>query len=597
MNPLAWIQGLEGPTLVAIICGLLFLEEVGVPLPFAPGDLLLAIGGIAIAAGRVNPALLPGAAAASVMAGAIAGRELFALLGWERLMRVARPLRAEEPLRRAAELMHRSGWRAVFTARLVPGLRVYTTQVAGVTGMRRRDFVAGLAPATALYVTAFVGLGAAFGRPILALIHQAEHQLLVVALVLAVPVALAILLRAPARRTLASVGGWNGMLRFRLDSPGFILVPACIGLDFAGHAVAVAAALPLFLDSTGTVLCALLAGPWVGASVGVIASLLSANTVDANAAGYVVVSFAIGFAAGLTRIATRSWVALWIVCFLVASVLSTPLNLVLLGGGNGVPLGDAIHAALAPHLPSVAATYAAEAAIDLPDKLLAVLGALLLYRAFPAGAIVSRAVELNLAVAFTFVFRSRRGVRSLLVAALCLLLGWLVLPLLLVAGYAVAVAREAGGGGVEPPTWRPLGRRLADGLRLALAFAAWIAPSGLLSAAAGFAGATGGAVLGALSGVWLVLVLVAQPAIWSEVAGRGLRGGLDAPAVVRRMRRHAGLTSVIGVLAIGLLTFALSGLVLFGAGVALTLPYATWAAAHLFGEYSALTDETAARTA
>lgn len=59
MNPLAWIQGLEGLTLALVICGLLFLEEVGVPLPFAPGDLLLAIAGIAVAAGRVPAAMRP----------------------------------------------------------------------------------------------------------------------------------------------------------------------------------------------------------------------------------------------------------------------------------------------------------------------------------------------------------------------------------------------------------------------------------------------------------------------------------------------------------------------------------------------------------
>jgi len=52
MDPVAWIEGLEGFTPVAVISARLFVEEVGVPLPFAPGDLLLAIGGTAIAAGR-----------------------------------------------------------------------------------------------------------------------------------------------------------------------------------------------------------------------------------------------------------------------------------------------------------------------------------------------------------------------------------------------------------------------------------------------------------------------------------------------------------------------------------------------------------------
>src|SRR5215470_3437661 len=97
MNPIGWIQGLEGLTLVAIICAFLFVEEVGVPLPFAPGDLLLAIAGIAVAAGRVNPLMMVGLAVVAILVGEVLGRELFALLGWQRLMVVARPAARAPP--------------------------------------------------------------------------------------------------------------------------------------------------------------------------------------------------------------------------------------------------------------------------------------------------------------------------------------------------------------------------------------------------------------------------------------------------------------------------------------------------------------------
>src|SRR5205807_9939473 len=199
-------------------------------------------------------------------------REVFALLGQERLFRMARPLRIEAPLRRVSSVLGRQGWRAVFTARLIPGLRVYTTQVAGVIRMPRRTFVAGLVPAAAVYVAAFVGLGAAVGRPILELIRRGEYQLLVVVLPLAGAAALVLLLRGPALRLLASLlpaaraGAWV----LRLDSPGIILIPAAIGLNFTGHALATELKLPLFLDSIGTVLSALLAGPWVAAGVGLV---------------------------------------------------------------------------------------------------------------------------------------------------------------------------------------------------------------------------------------------------------------------------------------------------------------------------------------
>src|SRR4029077_1356721 len=164
----------------------------------------------------------------------IIGREAAQLLGWDRLMRVAEPLRARGPLERAASLLQRGGWRAVFTARLIPGLRVYTTQVAGVSRMPRRTFLAGLLPANVVYIAGFVGLGAAFGHPILALIQLAEHQLLIAVLVLVALVAVFFLARAPLRRTLASLqaAGWTGPLRFSLGSGRGVLLPSCPRLYF-----------------------------------------------------------------------------------------------------------------------------------------------------------------------------------------------------------------------------------------------------------------------------------------------------------------------------------------------------------------------------
>src|SRR6202171_5444780 len=151
-----------------------------------------------------------------------------ALLGWDRLMRIAQPLRARGPLERAAGMLQRGGWRGVFTARLIPGLRVYTTQGAGAGGVPLRTFIGGLLPANAVYIAGFVGLGAAFGRPILALIQLAERQLLFSLVILVALVAVFLLTRAPARRMLVSLqeAGWSGPLRFSLDS---VSVPLILG--------------------------------------------------------------------------------------------------------------------------------------------------------------------------------------------------------------------------------------------------------------------------------------------------------------------------------------------------------------------------------
>ena len=618
MNPIAWVEGLNGATLVMVICFLMFIEETGVPVPFAPGDLVLAIGGIAVAGGRVNPAVLVAAVSVSITVGAIIGREAAHLLGWERLMRVAEPLHARGPLERAAGLLQRGGWRAVFTARLIPGLRVYTTQVAGVSRMPRTTFLAGLLPANVVYIAAFLGLGAAFGRPILGLIHAAEHQLLIAILLLAVLIAAFLLTRAPARRTLASLqaAGWAGPLKFSLDSVSVILILSCLGLNFAGRAIAVTFGLPLFLDSIGTVLAGVIAGPWVGGSVGFISNLLSSNTVDPIAAPYGIVSFAVGFAAGLARYLNwqkraSGWIALWLVCFAIAALVSTPLNFLVSGGNSGVPLGDSIYAALrGTPVPGPLAALIGEAAIDLPDKLLTVLVALLIVQGLPARRPVPATAALDLGQAFTFVFRSHRWVRKLAFGALCLLFSWLIVPLLLLAGYIVEVAKQVRSGARELPAWDHPWQNIKDGFKIITALLIWALPTVLLSIPAGvIAGIneTGPAlpaavtrlagVVAAIGSVWSLLVLILEPAIIIQYIDRGFLSALNVTAVIRRLRVNLGLSIVVGVLVIVLTTIGLIGIAGVGIGVLLTLPYASFVGAYLVGWYARLTDRPVLRGA
>lgn len=51
MSPL---QGLHGTLAIVVLCGLLFVEEAGVPLPFAPGEVTLLAAGLLIASGGLN---------------------------------------------------------------------------------------------------------------------------------------------------------------------------------------------------------------------------------------------------------------------------------------------------------------------------------------------------------------------------------------------------------------------------------------------------------------------------------------------------------------------------------------------------------------
>jgi len=200
MNPIGSISNLSGDLLIAVIAGLVFIEESGVPVPFAPGDLLLMIAGIAIASGTVEPVPMVAALLLATVIGAMVGREIFATVGQPAVMKVADTLRFQRALERAIHLLRRGGAPAVFAGRLIPGLRIHTTQAAGVSNMPRLTFAAGLVPSVLVYIAFFVGLGALVGQPAVRLFHRAEHRFFVIAVTTLATLAVVLSIRWLARR-------------------------------------------------------------------------------------------------------------------------------------------------------------------------------------------------------------------------------------------------------------------------------------------------------------------------------------------------------------------------------------------------------------
>jgi membrane-associated protein len=200
MNPITSIASLSGDLLIAVIAGLVFIEETGIPVPFAPGDLLLIIAGIAIASDTVEPVPMVAALLTATVLGAMLGREVFAAVGRPALMKAADALGFRPALERATRLLRRRGPPAVFIGRLIPGLRISTTQVAGVSKMPRLTFAAGLIPSVVVYIAVFVGLGALAGQPAVRLFHRAEHRFFVIAVTVLAVLALILSVRWLARR-------------------------------------------------------------------------------------------------------------------------------------------------------------------------------------------------------------------------------------------------------------------------------------------------------------------------------------------------------------------------------------------------------------
>jgi hypothetical protein len=87
-------------------------------------------------------------------------------IGPRRLRSLAIRLHAGGPYDRAAGRLRAASPLQIAGSRLLPGLRVYTSLVAGAVGLDRRRFVTGVLPASALWVVVFTGLGFFVGVPV-----------------------------------------------------------------------------------------------------------------------------------------------------------------------------------------------------------------------------------------------------------------------------------------------------------------------------------------------------------------------------------------------------------------------------------------------
>jgi membrane protein DedA with SNARE-associated domain len=61
-------------------------------------------------------------------------------------------------------------------ARLTPGMRITTTEVAGLLRVPARTFFTGLVPGAAVYVAVFVAAGWLFGRAATSLLLHSVHR-------------------------------------------------------------------------------------------------------------------------------------------------------------------------------------------------------------------------------------------------------------------------------------------------------------------------------------------------------------------------------------------------------------------------------------
>jgi energy-coupling factor transport system substrate-specific component len=167
-----------------------------------------------------------------------------------------------------------------------------------------------------------------------------------------------------------------------------VLVALCIALNMGLGQIASTLKLPIFMDSIGTVLSAILMGPWIGMLTGLCTNLIWGLLTSPVAAAFAPVAMVIGLVAGLLahngmfRSLPKVLVS-GIVVTIFVTLVATPIRTYLFGGvtGSGADFMVAYLTAVGQRLlQSVAITVIWT---NLVDKIVACFVAWLLVKQLP----------------------------------------------------------------------------------------------------------------------------------------------------------------------------------------------------------------------
>lgn len=172
---MTFLTGLHGTIATLLICALLFIDEAGVPLPFAPNEFLLVVAGLLIAGGALSPLVFFPLALTAMVGGLLTGFGWARAIGPAQLRTLATKLRATRAYDHATARMRTTNERQVAVTRLIPGIRVYATLAAGAAGVDRMVFLRGAIPSLALWLTAVTGLGYVVGLPAVRFLTEIER--------------------------------------------------------------------------------------------------------------------------------------------------------------------------------------------------------------------------------------------------------------------------------------------------------------------------------------------------------------------------------------------------------------------------------------
>ncbi|QBD77598.1 ECF transporter S component [Ktedonosporobacter rubrisoli] len=168
-----------------------------------------------------------------------------------------------------------------------------------------------------------------------------------------------------------------------------VLIPIAIAINIAIGQIVLLLKLPVYLDSIGTVLVAIVAGPLAGGLTGALANIIWGALTAPSSIPYAIVALAIGGVAGIFANLGffRSWwkvIITGIIISLVAALLSAPITVGFFGGvtPNGSTLVTAYLEATGKNL--ITSVFTTSFLVEPLDKIVTCLIAWAILRSLSA---------------------------------------------------------------------------------------------------------------------------------------------------------------------------------------------------------------------
>ncbi|UFT98701.1 ECF transporter S component [Radiobacillus kanasensis] len=118
-----------------------------------------------------------------------------------------------------------------------------------------------------------------------------------------------------------------------------LLISVGVAINLVGFQIASVLRLPIFLDTIGTILIGVIAGPWVAVLAGLVTNLIN-GIFNPIYFPYAIVSVAIGFGTGLLskkgmfKNIPKALISAIIITF-IAIITSAPITVLVFGGATG----------------------------------------------------------------------------------------------------------------------------------------------------------------------------------------------------------------------------------------------------------------------